>query len=377
MSDGDAMNTKIELPAGVELPLNLGLNDGIWCSQAALDAMARFNTRTSLRWYTDPDNNRLREAIADIDGVRRDQVFLRNGSGPILKQVFPHIVKAQIKSSPRRILRHLLNKNGYPIVTGRLTYSKVPKKASELGLTVHLLPLEPESGFTFDMKRLEDLLAKQDSIVYLCNPNNPTGNVLIQKEKVEELATRYPQSTFWIDEAYVQYLPEEEHARVSPLVAKLPNLVVSRTFSFAYGMAGVRIGYLLGSEALVKELNSSLTNYRIGGLQEAMAIASLRDPEHLPYVRENVAREREKTIAFINALDGVEAFPSVTNFVLCRFTDGRTGEWLKARLAERQVLIKVLAPWAKERYDEFFRLTMGVPAETDYLLAQIADVLGE
>jgi histidinol-phosphate aminotransferase len=377
MADGDAMNQKIELPAGVELPLNLGLNDGIWCSQAALDAMKQFNSRTSLRWYTDPDNDRLREVIAELDGVRRDQVFLRNGSGPILKQVFPHIVKTRIKASPRRVLRHLVNKNGYPIVTGRFTYSKVPKKAAEIGLTIHLLPLGPENGFTFDMKRLEGILERQDSIVYLCNPNNPTGNVLIDKAKVEQLATRFPQSTFWIDEAYVHYLPEEEHERVSPLVATLPNLVVSRTFSFAYGMAGVRIGYLLGSEALVKELNSQLTNYRIGGLQEAMAVASLRDPEHLPFVRENVAKERQKTIAAINAMEGVEAFPSVTNFVLCRFTDGRTGEWLKARLAERQVHIKVLAPFHTERYDPYFRLTMGVPAETDYLLAQIADVLAE
>lgn len=370
------MNSKSELPPGVELPLNLGLNDGIWCAQGALDAMKRFDTRTSLRWYTDPDNNRLRDTIAEIDGVRRDQVFLRNGSGPILKQVFPHIVKSQIKSSPRRVMRHLLSKNGYPIVTGRLTYSKVPKKASELGLTVHLLPLAPESGFTFDLNRLEDLLAKQDSIVYICNPNNPTGNVLIQKDKVRELALRYPRSTFWIDEAYVQYLAPADHDYVAPLVREIPNLVVSRTFSFAYGMAGVRIGYLLARESLVTELNAQLTNYRIGGLQEAMAIASLRDPDHLGFVRENVGRERDKTIAAINAIDGVEAFPSVTNFVLCRFTDGRTGEWLKSQLAQRQIAIKVLAPWGNERYDEFFRLTMGVPAETDYLLAQIADVLG-
>ena len=369
------MNSKIELPPGVELPLNLGLNDGIWCAQGALDAMKGFDSRTSLRWYTDPDNNRLRDTIAALDGVERDQIFLRNGSGPILKQVFPHIVRTEIKRSPLRMLKHLISKNGYPIVTGRFTYSKVPRKGAEEGLTLHLLPMGPDTDFKLDLNRLEALLKKQDSIVYLCNPNNPTGTVLIQKDEVRDFANRFPRSMFWIDEAYVQYIDPRDHDYVSPLVRDTPNLVVSRTFSFAYGMAGVRIGYLLGPTALVKTLNSQLTNYRIGGLQEAMAVASLNDPEHLPFVRENVRLEREKTVAFINGLDGVRATPSLANFVLCRFTDGRTGAWLKARLAARQVGIKVLDPWAHERYDEYFRLTMGVPAETDYLLAQIADVL--
>ena len=272
------MNSKIELPPGVELPLNLGLNDGIWCAQGALDAMKGFDSRTSLRWYTDPDNNRLRDTIAALDGVERDQIFLRNGSGPILKQVFPHIVRTEIKRSPLRMLKHLISKNGYPIVTGRFTYSKVPRKGAEEGLTLHLLPMGPDTDFKLDLNRLEALLKKQDSIVYLCNPNNPTGTVLIQKDEVRDFANRFPRSMFWIDEAYVQYIDPRDHDYVSPLVRDTPNLVVSRTFSFAYGMAGVRIGYLLGPTALVKTLNSQLTNYRIGGLQEAMAVASLNDP---------------------------------------------------------------------------------------------------
>lgn len=371
------MNAKVELPAGVSLPLNLGLNDGTYCPQASLDAMLRFNHRTSLRNYTDANNDRLRGAIASADGVHADNVFLQNGSGPILKQVVPHVIRSTIKASPKRIARHLLAKNGYPIITPRLTYSKVPRKASELGLTVHMLPLAPEDGFRLNVDLLDQRLQKQEGFVYITSPNNPTGNVLITRKQLEPLLQRYPTSTFWIDEAYVQYVDEAEHEYISPLVGRYPNLLVSRTFSFAYGLAGLRVGYLLGSTQLVKDLNGQLTDYRVGMLQEAMVIAGLHDKEHLPFVRATCAKERKVLLDGMSAMKGVEAFPSQVNFIFARFTDGRTGAWLKARMAERGIQIKCFDPFAGERYDEYFRVTLGVEAENTYFIDVMRDVLAK
>jgi histidinol-phosphate aminotransferase len=365
------------VPAGISLPLNLGLNDGTYCPQGSLDAMMRFNHRTSLRNYTDANNDRLRKAIADKDGVSPDNVFLQNGSGPILKQVVPHVIKTAIKSSPRRIARHLLQKNGYPIITPRLTYSKVPRKASELGLTVHMIPLRPEDSFKLDIRLLDERLSKQEGFVYLCTPNNPTGNVLITRAELEPLLQKYPRSTFWIDEAYVQYLDETKHEYISPLVARYPNLLVSRTFSFAYGLAGLRVGYLLGPTNLVNELNKQLTDYRIGMLQEAMIIAGLEDKEHLPFVRAECARERAVIIEGLNKIPFIEAYNSETNFVFARFTDGRTGAWLKGALKERGVLIKNFDPYAGETYDEFFRITLGLANENRWFVELMHEVAGK
>ena len=371
------MNATVDRPAGVNLPLNLGLNDGTFCPQASLDAMLRFNHRTSLRNYTDANNDALRGAIAAIDGVHPDNVFLQNGSGPILKQVVPHVIRTSIKASPARIARHLLAKNGYPIITPRLTYSKAPRKASELGLTVHMLPLAPEDGFRLDVGLLQQRLEKQEGFVYITSPNNPTGNVLITKAQLEPLLQRFPTSTFWIDEAYVQYVDEAEHSYIAPLVATYPNLLVSRTFSFAYGLAGLRVGYLLANPQLVRELNGQLTDYRVGMLQEAMVIAGLHDREHLPYVRAACARERKVLLDGMATMAGVEGFPSQVNFIFARFTDGRTGAWLKARMAEHKVLIKSFDPFAGERYDEYFRVTLGVEAENLYFLDVMRDVLAK
>src|SRR6185295_15706242 len=94
-------------------------------------------------------------------------------------------------------------------------------------------------------------------------PNNPTGTVLITWEQLEPLLQKYPRSTFWIDEAYVHYISPTRHRYIAPLVAQYRNLVVLRTMSFAYGLASLRVGWLIARPALVAELEAGVTDYRI------------------------------------------------------------------------------------------------------------------
>ena len=140
----------------------------------------------------------------------------------------------------------MVSKNGFPIVTGRLTYFKVPLKASKAGLTVKLLPLGKETNWKLRPEDVADALKETPGLAYICNPNNPTGQLMLTRDEIESLVKRFPDSIFWVDEAYVQYISKEEHQPLSDLVPKYNNLFVSRTFSFAYGLAGVRMGYLLG-----------------------------------------------------------------------------------------------------------------------------------
>ena len=379
MTDAAAnLETETEGQATPEIPnpLNLGLNDGTFAPQGAIDALLSFSSRTSLRNYSLPENDGLRALIAEIDGVSADQVFLHNGSGPILKQCVPHIIKTQIKSSPSRIFKHLTAKNGFPIITPSFTYSKVPKKALELGLKVEQIPLDPDDAFRLDMNLLEAAIKRNDGLVYITNPNNPTGNIQITRDQLIPLLERYPASRFWIDEAYVQYVDPAEHSYISSLVARYPNLMVSRTFSFAYGLAGVRIGYLLTQPELVRTFWGQLTDYRIGTLQERIAEGALRDEKHLPWLRAECAAQRKLLRAGLAELGGIESFDSVTNFVFCRFTDGRTGADLAAKLKKRGILIKVLEPAGPYTYEPFFRITLGLEHENKYLLRVMAEELG-
>jgi histidinol-phosphate aminotransferase len=373
--DTSRMQDRSKSPPGVQLPLNLGLNDGTYAPQKSLDVLRRFTERTDLRNYSTPDNAPLREAIARADRVAPENVFLHCGTGPILKLAIPHLLKRMVLTSPRRMLRHAVSRAGYPIITPRFTYSKVPRKAGEGSMHVDLLPLDPGNDFRFDVGRLERRLERGDGCVYLSSPNNPTGNVLIRRDELIPLLERFPETRFWIDEAYVQYIDPSEHDYIAPLVARYPNLLVSRTFSFAYGMAGVRIGYLLAKPSFVNELERQLTDYRLGTLQEQLGVAALEDADHLPWVREQTRIARDLIYAGLARHPGIQAFPSQVNFILCRFTDGRRGAELKSKLAKRGVIIKVFEPILGETFDPYFRITVGVPAENEFLIAQLAEVL--
>ncbi len=355
-------------------PINLGLNDGTYAPEACLEVLRRYASRTAFRNYTEAGNDRLRKAIGAVDQVGIEHIYLHNGSGPILKQAVPHIIKTAIYASPMRIAKHLIRKDGFPIITPRFTYSKVPKKAMELGLTVHVLRLEPGNNFRLDLAELEATLERGDGMVYIANPNNPTGNALIKRRELLPLLQRFPRSKFWIDEAYVQYLDPREHEYVCDLVPRYDNLVVSRTFSFAYGMAAARVGYLLGSPTLIRELESQVTDYRIGMLSEDLCIAALEDKTHLPYVRQATLEAVARLRAGMEEIGGIESFPSSVNFVLARFRDGRAAKPVQAALKERGMLIKTFEPFGEHRYDDYFRVTVGLPEENETFLKLLGEV---
>ena len=360
----------------LSLPINLGLNDGTICPQSCIDVMQQHNSRTSLRHYTTADNEPLLDVICKVDGVNPENIYLAHGSGPILKQCIPYLIRKKIKGSTRRIARHLISKSGFPIISGHLTYFKVPLKAMNLGLTVRLLPLKPDNDFKLMVDDVEGVLKKGDGLVYICNPNNPTGQLMMERDEVEYLAKKYPSSLFWVDEAYVQYLDRAEHQYLSDLVPQYDNLCVSRTFSFAYGLAGVRMGYLLSSAERIKEFESQVTNYRFGTLQEKLAAAALTDTDHLVQLRKMTAIDRDSVMAHLKRYEGLETYESKTHFILCKFTDERTGQWLGDELNKRGIKIKVFKAVPGQDYTSYFRITLGVKNENAYLCEQLDDLLG-
>jgi histidinol-phosphate/aromatic aminotransferase/cobyric acid decarboxylase-like protein len=351
------------------LPLNLGLNDGTYCPASCVEVLERYRSRTALRNYSTAQNEGLRERIARVDGVDPDNVYLANGSGPLLKQGIPHLLKKQIRSSLGRTFHYLLTRGGYPVFTTHLTYSKVPAGLEKMRIPVRFLRVEPENRFRLDLALLRRGLEKEDGLVYLVNPNNPTGNVLFSVAELEPLVAAYPRSTFWIDEAYVHYVAPERVGSLPPLVRRYPNLVVSRSFSFAYGMAAARIGYLLGTPSLIAELEQGVTPYRLGGLQEDLAIAALADENHLPFIRRETANARRAILDGLRGLPAIELWDSETNFLLGRRRDGRPATVLAEALERQGVRIKTFTPHHGMTFDEYFRITVGLSHENERLVS--------
>lgn len=355
-------------------PLNLGLNDGTLAPRAVVEAIASFASRESFRNYGTPRHDPVRACIAREDDVDPEQVFLHNGTGPILKLALPQLVRDKLLASPKRILRHALRRDGYPLYTPRWTYSKIPKKAGESGLSVEYLSLRPERALRIDIHELRARLSKRPGLVYLVNPNNPTGNLLFDPEDMRRLLHDFPRSTFWIDEAYVQYA-EESIQRYASWTRNHENLLVSRSFSFAYGMAALRIGYLLAPRAFVQKLESKVTDYRLGLLQEAATIAALEDREHLPDLRARCKAGREQLHEGLARFEGIHSYPSTTNFVFCRRTDGQDAATLGQALAQRGILIKCFEPYGDFDNRSYFRLTLGLPEENQRLLSAMQEIL--
>ena len=378
MSISDKLQT--ELAKDFTLPINLGLNDGTICPKSCLDVLKLQNDRTCLRNYTTANNVPLLAVICEQDGVKPENVYVANGSGPLLKQCIPWIIESKIRASKSLTAKYLLKKTGlsattFPIISGRLTYFKVPLKAFNAGLDIHLLPLGPETNWKLRLDDVEKVISKTPGLVYIFNPNNPTGQLMLTREEIITLLDKYPDSVFWVDEAYVQYIPRTEHEPLSNLVPKYPNLYVSRTFSFAYGLAGVRIGYLLGPAESIKAFEGAVTDYRLGTLQEALAIAALTDENHIDELLEMTAKDREQVGSVLSQY-GIEVVPSKTHFILGRFTDKRTGKWLAGELIKSGIKIKHFEDVKDESYPEYFRITLGVGKENDYLCEQLHKILG-
>ncbi|WP_437648501.1 pyridoxal phosphate-dependent aminotransferase [Sorangium sp. So ce362] len=356
-------------------PIDMALNHGTYCSERCADVMRRHDGNVALRRYPAADNGDLRRALAEDAGVRPENVLVANGSGPLLKACIPFLIENKIKRSAMRTLRFLLRRVAYPIITTRLTYSKVPASGVRVGLRCELLPLGPENGFALDVEMLASRLSRQDGLVYLCNPNNPTGNVLITRRELEPLLARFPESCFFIDEAYVHYLEDSPGTRMTDLVLRHPNLVVLRSFSFAHGLASVRVGYAVADQQLVAQMEARLTPHRVGQLATELAKASLQDRGHLGFVRQQTGRERARLMAAIGAHRPLEAFPSKTNFILCRARGAWSGAKVHDALLARGVKVKVFEPFGEERYDEYFRVTVGLPAENSCFIEQLDAVM--
>ena len=185
--------------------------------------------------YTTADNDPLLEVICQQDGVNAENIFLANGSGPLLKQCIHWIVENKIRSSKKLTAKYLAkNKLGFgepafPIVSGRLTYFKVPLKALNAGLDIKLLPLDESTNWKLRLEDVEKAIAKTPSLVYICNPNNPTGQLMLERSEIITLLDKYPESIFWVDEAYVQIFPRMNMSRY---LISFPNIRTSRFQNF-------------------------------------------------------------------------------------------------------------------------------------------------
>ena len=308
-------------------------------SPRVLEALARTAT-ADVRLYPDPEARALRARAAEVYGVPVDHVLAGNGSDELLAL----ILRATVDPGDRV---------AFPVPT----YSLYDTLVATQGGQLVRLPFPPDFSLP---PGLADTGAR---VTFLCNPNSPSGT-LTPIVEVEVLARALP-GILVVDEAYVDFA----RAHAMSLVGRLANVVVLRTFSKSFSLAGVRIGLAFGHPELLAGLRTVKDSYNLDRFAQAAALAALED---LPAMEANVARVRATRAGLTRGLEGLgfRVLPSEANFVFAR----RPGEDLAPvaqALAARDILVRHFATPALA---DGLRITVGTDEEVAALLAALAEI---
>lgn len=334
--------------------VELGSNENTYGpSPAAKQAV--LETLNQLFRYPDPLGGDLKRALAAKLGVETAQLILGNGSHELLMQF------AQVFAGPQR-----------EVVASQFGFAVYAIAAQAAGAPLRIAPAFARDAAVprgHDLDAIADAISPNSAIVYLANPNNPTGT-WFGADAFAAFMARVPENVLVVvDEAYAEFADAPEYASALALLPRHPNLIATRTFSKAYALAGLRIGYAVAHPDCIAVLERLRESFNVNMAGLAAAEAALGDEAHLQW---SLARNAEQRASLATALRerGHSVYPSLTNFLLVEF-GGDTAR-IEAGLLERGV---VLRPMAGYGLPECLRITVGDASENRRLIAALDEVL--
>lgn len=302
-----------------------------------------------LRLYPDPTSLSLRETLAKTYGVSVAETFVGNGSDEVLAFAFQAFFC-----------------QGAPLDVPSITYSFYPVYANLYGVELRKHSLNDQ--WEVDLDALAS--ASERAGVIFANPNAPTGHAH-PLASIEALLKRVTDRVVLVDEAYVDFGAESAVA----LIERYPNLLVTGTFSKSRSLAGLRLGYAIGSPELIEGLQrvkDSFNSYPVDSLASVVGIEALKDTHHFDACRNNVIATRERTRQRLEAL-GFEVLPSKANFLLAQHPDV-AGAQLFAGLRERGILVR---HFNTELLNNFLRISIGTDDEMDSFIEALESLCGQ
>jgi histidinol-phosphate aminotransferase len=315
--------------------IKLNTNENPYPPSPLVTAAIRAEAGEDLRLYPDPQCLHLRQELASYYGLKAEQVFVGNGSDEILAFCFLAFFDP-----------------GRAVVFPDISYSFYPVYASLFKIDFRPVPLNEDFSVPVE------LFSGENGGVILANPNSPTGKCLSAQEVVRILENN-KDSVVIIDEAYIDYGGES----VLPFIPRYPNLLVIRTFSKSRSLAGLRVGFALGNEALIEGLErikNSFNSYTLDRLALAGAAASLKDEEYFQKTRALVIRTREEACRKLKEL-GFLIVESAANFIFIRHP-GFPARDLFKKLREQGILVR---HYNLPRIDDYLRVTIGTDEEME------------
>ena len=298
-----------------------------------------------LQLYSDPESTAIRKKLAEVYGVKPQQVLVTNGSDEVLNFAFMAFADESA-----------------PLAFPDITYGFYPVFAELNRIPYTQIPLKED--FSIDPK---DYMGIGKTVV-IANPNAPTG-LCLSLSQVEQIVKSNPNNVVIVDEAYVDFGGES----AVTLVDKYDNLLVTQTFSKSRSMAGARLGFGIGNEKLIADLNTikySTNPYNVNRMTEMAGVAALEENEYYMENAGTIMANRAWLTAQLQAL-GFAVLDSKANFVFAKH-ERVDGETLYKELKQRGILVR---HFTKERIAQFNRITIGTMEQMEILVENIKKIL--
>ncbi len=302
--------------------------------------------------YPDANGFELKAALAARYEVPADWITLGNGSNDILE-----------------IAAHAFVQAGQAVVYSQYSFAVYALATQGVGARAIVVPAR---DYGHDLDAMAAAIDADTRLVFIANPNNPTGT-FIPAARIEAFLAQVPSSVVVVlDEAYNEYLAPEHQFESSQWVRKYPNLVVSRTFSKAYGLAGLRVGFAIGQPALTDLMNRIRQPFNVNSLAQAAAVAALNDRAFLAKGAANNAAGYRQLVAAFDEI-GLEYVPSYGNFVLVKVgADEGAGARVNLALLKQGVIVRPVGAYG---LPQWLRISIGLPEENAAFIAALKKAL--
>jgi len=341
---------EVEREFGISDSVKLASNENpLGPSPKALQAIAA--ALPAIHRYPDGGGYALRQALAGHWDVAADSVILGNGSNELIELVGRSFVLP-----------------GDEVLYAQQAFVVYDMVAQVTGATKVAVPLK---DFTHDLRAMQAAITTKTKLIFLANPNNPTGTCVDPRALEVFLAEVPPDVVVVLDEAYYEYMPPERTPNALQFVRKGRWLLLLRTFSKIYGLAGLRIGYGIGPAPLVSLLNKVREPFNTNSLAQVGAAAALGDVDHVRASRAANEAGRAFLLQRFHAL-GLAVIPGVANFLLVDV--GRPGRQMTDALLRLGVIVRPVEGYG---FPTHLRITIGTPKENEKCVAAVRTALGK
>ena len=339
-----------------ELKREMGLNEAIKLASnenafgpSPKAVRAAKKSLGTINRYPDGGCFYLKRALAKELKVKMGNIVLGNGSDEIIILAMRAFVE-----------------KGDEVIIAKPTFLVYEIASKVQGAKIKFAPLK---DFRYDVRKIAKLVSKKTKIVFIANPDNPTGTYITKKE-VAYLVSHLPRkAVIFFDEAYFEFAEGTWDYPDTMKLLKSRHVIIARTFSKAYSLAGLRVGYAITSEKIADLLNRVREPFNVNSVAQSAALAALGDKK---YAKKTLGLIKESKAFICRELEqlGIEYIPSVTNFILFRV--GRNSKAIYKKLLKKGMIVREMSVW---KLDNYIRVTAGTMSESKRFIRALKEVL--